>query len=124
VLLPDREALRARIARRTRQIFEAGIVEEVHRLLSQGLPATAKPLEAIGYKEALDVSTGRLPLDQAIQLTFFATCQYAKRQSTWFRREPGAHFLYGFGSDLSIASSAAGVVHSFLQSLQHPPTLF
>lgn len=124
VLIPDREELRARIALRTRQIFESGLVEEVRRLLSQGLPATAKPLEAIGYKEALDVIKGRLPLDQAIQLTFFATCQYAKRQITWFRREPGAHFLHGFGGDLSIASRAAGIVRSFLQSLQPPPSLF
>jgi tRNA dimethylallyltransferase len=124
ILLPEREALRAQIALRTRQIFESGLVEEVRQLLCQGLPATAKPLEAIGYKEALGVIEGRLPLNQAIQLTFFATCQYAKRQVTWFRREPGAYLLHGFGGDLSIASDAAGIVRSFLQSLHSPPSLF
>ncbi|HAX41081.1 MAG TPA: tRNA (adenosine(37)-N6)-dimethylallyltransferase MiaA [Solibacterales bacterium] len=124
VLLPERGALRAQIALRTRQMFETGLVEEVSQLLCQGLPATAKPFEAIGYKEALGVVEGRLSVDQAIQLTFFATCQYAKRQITWFRREPGAQYLSGFGGDLSIASSAAGIVCSFLQSLHASPSSF
>jgi len=105
-------------------MFETGLVEEVSQLLCQGLPATAKPFEAIGYKEALGVVEGRLSVDQAIQLTFFATCQYAKRQITWFRREPGAQYLSGFGGDLSIASSAAGIVCSFLQSLHASPSSF
>jgi tRNA dimethylallyltransferase len=112
VLLPDRESLRARILDRTRQMFAAGLVDEARRL-----PPDAKPLEAIGYKEARAVAEGRLSQDEALRLTFFATCQYAKRQVTWFRREPGALILHGFGGDPSIQHEAARLLRAFLESL-------
>lgn len=116
VLLPGRESLRARILDRTRQMFAAGLVGEARRL-----PPDAKPLEAIGYKEARAVAEGRLSQDEAIRLTFFATCQYAKRQITWFRREPGALILHGFGADPSIRQEAARLLRAFLENLPAAP---
>lgn len=117
-LAPEREELRARIRARTTAMFSAGLVEEVRGLLAAGLPEGAKPLEAIGYKEALGVVAGRLREAEAEELTFYATCQYAKRQMTWFRREDGVERLEGFGTDVSVKETAAARVEGWLQSLQ------
>jgi tRNA dimethylallyltransferase len=123
VLAPERDALRDRIQDRTAQIFAAGLVQEVRGLLAGGLPADVKCLEAIGYKQARAVIEGRISEQEACRLTFFATCQYAKRQLTWFRKEPGAVVLPGFGSDPEIQDQAAQLVRRHLSDL-HLSTLF
>lgn len=117
-LSPAREALRARIRLRTRAMFAHGLVEEVRGLLAAGLPADAKPLESIGYKEACAVVAGRLSPEQAEELTFYATCQYAKRQATWFRREADLETVEGFGWEPEVAARCAARVAEFLESLQ------
>ncbi|MCL4794431.1 MAG: tRNA (adenosine(37)-N6)-dimethylallyltransferase MiaA [Bryobacteraceae bacterium] len=117
---PLRGDLRDRIGARTRAMFAAGLVEEVRGLLRGGLPPDARPLGAIGYKQACAVIEGRIAPEEAIQLAFHATCQYAKRQMTWFRREPGITFLAGFGADADVQAAAARLVERFLESLQPP----
>ncbi len=119
-LAPERSALRARIEQRTRAIFRAGLMDEVGRLLAAGLSPDAKPLGAIGYKQARLALAGSIGLEEATQLTFHATCQYAKRQMTWFRREPGITFLPGFGDESAVQAEAARLTAEFLQSLQPP----
>jgi tRNA dimethylallyltransferase len=116
-LAPEREALRARIRERTRAIFAAGLVGEVRALLAGGLAPGAKALESIGYKEACAVVAGRLSPAEAEELTFYATCQYAKRQTTWFRRESGAEVIEGFGWEPVAVAQAEGRVADFLESL-------
>lgn len=123
VLAPEREALRERIRARTAQIFASGLVEELRALLAAGLPADAKCLEAIGYKQAREVIEGRISEQEACRLTFFATCQYAKRQLTWFRKEPGTVLLAGFGPDTEIQDQAARLVRRHLGNL-HLPAIF
>ncbi len=113
-LRPPREALVARIYGRTRRMFEQGLIEEVRSLLARGVPATAKAFESIGYKQALAVLQGRLQPEDAVELAAIATRQYAKRQMTWFRREPGVEWFEGFGDDSQTAAWAVGRAAAFL----------
>jgi tRNA dimethylallyltransferase len=97
-LLPEREALYARINARARQMFEAGLVEETRRLLAK-YGGEARPLGALGYKQAVQLLRGELSHDEAIVAAAQAHRNYAKRQMTWFRRESGVEWIVGFGDD-------------------------
>lgn len=112
---PRREALYARLDQRCAAMFQQGMVDEVRRVLARGFPAESKALEAIGYKEALAVVEGRLSEEQALVLAQRNTRRYAKRQMTWFRREPGVHWLQGFGHQVETLGAAIALVASFLQ---------
>lgn len=98
-LAPGREALYKRIQARTDAMLVHGWLEEVRSLLDAGLPEDAKPFDFIGYRELREVLQGRLTTDQARAAIQQATRRYAKRQLTWFRREPAVHWLAGFGDD-------------------------
>lgn len=105
-LNPPRAALCERIGARTGRMFSAGLIEEVRALLGAGVPKTAKAFESIGYKQCLDFLEGRLSLAEAIDLTTIATRQYAKRQLTWFRREPGIGWIDHFGDSAPALAEA------------------
>lgn len=92
VLSPPRESLYAAINARTRAMFEGGLLDEVRRLVAQGYREAA-PMQSVGYVEALAVVEGRLDLAAAIAQAAQRTRHYAKRQLTWFKKEPGAQFL-------------------------------
>lgn len=109
---PDRQALYDRINRRAQQMFEAGLVEETRRLREKYGDA-AGPLSSLGYKQAVQLLRGELTPEQAIQAAQQAHRNYAKRQMTWFRREPEVHWLRGFGDDVQIQESAATWVSRF-----------
>jgi tRNA dimethylallyltransferase len=98
-LAPGREALYKRIQARTDAMLANGWLEEVRSLLDAGLPEDAKPFDFIGYRELREVLQGRLTIDEARAAIQQATRRYAKRQLTWFRREPAVHWLPGFGDD-------------------------
>jgi tRNA dimethylallyltransferase len=106
-LAPPREALYAKIDRRTKQMFHQGILEEVQGLLDSGVAETSWPFGAVGYKQALAVVRGEMDGETAAEAAAQATRRYAKRQMTWFRRqEPGVIWLDGFGDDLEIQKAA------------------
>ena len=86
-LLPSMEVLRPRIERRTQAMFEAGLVEEVRTVLAR-YPTLATARQAIGYKEVASYLAGDVTLSEAKTAVTLATVQYAKRQRTWFRKEP------------------------------------
>ena len=109
VLDPDRDALQKILEKRTRAMFEHGLIEEVQCLLAQGATGGEKPFESLGYKQALLHLRGSLTLDQAISSTVIETRQYAKRQLTWFRRDSEIHWLRGFGDQPEIIAEAAEV---------------
>ena len=92
---PDRAALYERINQRAAQMFEAGLIEETKRLLEK-YGATARPLASLGYKQAVQFLRGELTREQAVQAAQQAHRNYAKRQMTWFRREPDVHLAEGF----------------------------
>jgi tRNA dimethylallyltransferase len=118
ILEPDRKALHARIAVRTREMFAAGLIEEVRGLIERGASLNAKPFESIGYRESLEVLQGRMSLEQAIEATTIATRQYAKRQITWFRREAAATPILGFGDDPRVFTELTQITRDFLANLQ------
>ncbi|MGB0036353.1 MAG: tRNA (adenosine(37)-N6)-dimethylallyltransferase MiaA [Candidatus Acidiferrales bacterium] len=105
-LLPPRAALYARINARVEDMMQAGWIEEVRRLIASGLPADSKPFQFIGYSELRAHLEGRLSRADAVQQIQQATRRFAKRQITWFRKEPGVEWLAGFGGDPAIASAA------------------
>lgn len=111
-LLPPRAALYVRIERRAEAMLAAGWLEEVRGLVAAGLPSAAKPFEFIGYRELREHLEGRLTLSQALKAIQQATRRYAKRQITWFRKEPGVRWLAGFGDDPAIAAAALEILKS------------
>jgi tRNA dimethylallyltransferase len=106
---PDRAALQQRLEARTGAMFQTGLINEVRGLLAQGATGDEKPFEALGYQQALLHLRGALRLDQAIESTIVETRQYAKRQRTWFRRDPEIRWLAGFGDDPEIIAQATQV---------------
>jgi tRNA dimethylallyltransferase len=98
-LLPPRDALYEKIHARVLMMISAGWLDEVRRLITQGVPADVKPFQFIGYSELREHLEGRLSLDDAVDQIQRATRRFAKRQITWFRKEPGVTWLSSFGDD-------------------------
>lgn len=96
-LRPGREALYARINQRVEEMFRRGLVEEVSALLARGIPPDCKGFEAIGYRQVISHLRGELELEEARELTSRETRRYAKRQLTWFRKEPEMIWIDAFG---------------------------
>jgi tRNA dimethylallyltransferase len=95
---PPRQALYARINQRAAAMFTSGLMEETAALLAQYGPKCAA-LGALGYKQAAMVQRGEMPLAAAIAATQQGHRNYAKRQMTWFRREPDVVWLSQFGDE-------------------------
>ncbi len=113
---PPRPRLFERIDARVIRMFDAGLIDETRSILARGFAATAKPFEALGYAQALAALEGRVTLAGAIASTQQATRRYAKRQMTWFRREPQIHWLAGFGEDAGIQEQACELVRGGRQA--------
>jgi tRNA dimethylallyltransferase len=110
-LNPDRELLYARINRRAARMFDEGLVEETGRLLGQ-YGESARALTSLGYKQAVQLLRGEVTRDAAIAAAQQAHRNYAKRQLTWFRREPNVHWLAGFGDEGTVQAEAARLSES------------
>ena len=117
-LTPDRSLLHQRLNLRSEWMFSNGLLAETKALLDSGISPDAKPLQTLGYKQAVKVLTRQFPLGEAIRECQIKTRQYAKRQMTWFRREAGVHWLSGFGREPAIQQEALEVADRFLASLQ------
>ena len=89
----DRAELVARIERRIDEQMAAGWIEEVRRLMARGLEKNPTAMQAAGYRELTAHLRGELALPEAVTLIKTRTRQLAKRQMTWFRREPGLRWL-------------------------------
>lgn len=112
---PPRQALYERLDARCRQMFQHGLVEETQSILSRGFPASAKPFESHGYKQALELLRGAMPIEEAIESAQRNTRRYAKRQWTWFRKEPEIDWLGGFGAEDATQALAIERVQNFLR---------
>ena len=111
-LNPDRTRLYDRINDRARAMFDTGLIEETRELLSRYPRAWA--LSSLGYRQALQFIGGEIDLPTAIAAAQQAHRNYAKRQMTWFRREPQVEWLDGFGDVGSVQASAAALVAQHL----------
>ena len=89
----NRQDLYSRIDRRVLQMLQDGLIEEIQALLASGVPEKATSMQAIGYKEFVDHLQGRCSLEEATAQVQQASRHYAKRQLTWFRRNPNMHWL-------------------------------
>jgi tRNA dimethylallyltransferase len=92
-------------------MFDDGLIAETERLLAK-YGVQARPLASLGYKQALQFLRGELNRESALAAAQQAHRNYAKRQITWFRREPDVHWLAGLGDNPVIqAESIAAVEH-------------
>ncbi len=89
----DRPTLDARIEQRVEEMFAAGFVAEVERLLALGLTEGRTAARAIGYPEVTAHLAGELSLDEARERTVIATRRFARRQDAWFRKDPRIHWV-------------------------------
>jgi tRNA dimethylallyltransferase len=105
-LMPPRDLLYQRIAARTEQMLRSGWVEEVRALLEHGLSDEAKIFEFIGYREVFAVVRGKMKLEEARGAIQLATRHYAKRQLTWFRKDPQVRWFNGPGDEPAIQQQA------------------
>jgi tRNA dimethylallyltransferase len=113
-LFPDRTRLYQRLEARMETMFAAGLMEETASILAQGYAPGCKPFESIGYKQALQALNGQLSPKDALFYAARETRRYAKRQMTWFRREPGIEVVSGFGDEPEIAAKVEERVREFL----------
>jgi tRNA dimethylallyltransferase len=108
-LNPDREILYTRINQRAAKMFDEGLIAETEMLLAK-YGAQARPLASLGYKQALQFLRGELDRESALSAAQQAHRNYAKRQITWFRREPDVHWLAGFGDDADLQAQGVATV--------------
>jgi tRNA dimethylallyltransferase len=113
-LNPEREALYARINQRAAKMFDeglpgGGLIAETERLLAK-YGERARPLASLGYKQAMQFLRGELDRDSALAAAQQAHRNYAKRQITWFRREPDVHWLGGFGDDPAVQAEGIATI--------------
>ena len=75
------------------KMLEDGLLDEIRKLLNMGIPEKCTAMQAIGYKEFLDFLHGTCSLEEATSRVQQSSRHYAKRQLTWFRRNPAIHWL-------------------------------
>jgi tRNA dimethylallyltransferase len=111
-LNPPRAALYEQLNARCAAMFAAGLVDETRSLLARYGPVPS--LDSLGYRQARAVVEGALSPDEAIAQAQQGHRNYAKRQLTWFRREPGVHWIEDFGGAASTIEAVAGLISAQL----------
>ena len=109
-LNPSRQKLYERLDERCAAMFAAGLVEETRGLLAHYGPV--KALDSLGYRQARGVLDGTLSEGEAIKAAQQGHRNYAKRQTTWFRREPEVHWIERFGDEAETVKAATEMVES------------
>jgi tRNA dimethylallyltransferase len=110
-LNPPRGLLYERINQRAKQMFDDGLVVETRSLLEgYGDGRNIAPIHSLGYQQALEYLRDELTLNQAMAAAQQGHRNYAKRQRTWFRREPDVTWLEGFGGDPEIQKRANALI--------------
>jgi len=114
-LAPDRERLYARINDRAAAMFARGLLAETETLRAR-YGDNCRNLAALGYAQAMSVLRGEMTLADAVLAARQGHRNYAKRQLTWFRREPAMHWLTGFGDEPAVQSEALALARQHLAS--------
>jgi tRNA dimethylallyltransferase len=115
-LNPPRSELYARINCRAAEMFDRGLIEETLQLVER-YGYDCRPLTSLGYAQAVQVLRSEITRDEAIAQAQQGHRNYAKRQLTWFRKDPAIHWLPGFGSDQEIAADAIALVEDHLANI-------
>jgi tRNA dimethylallyltransferase len=119
---PERKKLYARINERAAKMFAEGLVEETRGLIAKygespgasGDVVGRGPFDSLGYRQARAVLRGEMTLDEAVIAGQQGHRNYAKRQLTWFRREPEVLWLKGFGDEAEIRAAAEAAIQKAL----------
>ena len=111
---PERSRLYRRIDLRAAAMFGSGLVEETNLLLER-FGRECRALASLGYAEAAAVLRGDLTREAAVAAAQQGHRNYAKRQMTWFQRDPATHWLHGFGSDPEVLAKAKRLVDTHRQ---------
>ena len=106
----DRKELYDRINRRASAMVESGLIAEVEGLLHRGYKPELKPMQAIGYRQIVGYLEGRWDLNEAVRLIQRDTRRYAKRQLTWFAKDPEIRWVR--------PTDTANILNSIRQFLQ------
>jgi tRNA dimethylallyltransferase len=115
VLEPPRDELYRLIDERTEKHFAAGLVDEVKRLRESGISDATNALGSHGYRRVCEYLRGMRTLESAVEKTKQDVRNYAKRQLTWFRAEPEARWLKGFGTEKRIAEEVSRIVDDLVE---------
>ena len=113
-LNPPRAALYERLNARCAAMFAAGLMDETRGLLEKYGPV--KALDSLGYRQALAVLAGTVSSEEALKAAQQGHRNFAKRQLTWFRREPDVHWIEAFGDDPQAIGKAESLVKEALPS--------
>jgi tRNA dimethylallyltransferase len=114
-LNPPRARLYERINQRAASMFDRGLIEETQRIIARYGP-DCRPLTSLGYSEAVAVLEDKITREHAIVQAQQGHRNYAKRQLTWFRREPDVQWLKGCGGDEDITEKALHLVSQHLRN--------
>ena len=109
----SRDALNARLAARVRGMVADGMMDEVARLRAAGYADSLPAMGGIGYRQLAAAADGRMPLDEAIRLMIRDTTRYAKRQMTWFARDPEVRWL-----DMEAVGGVEGATRAVLAEVR------
>ena len=112
---PPRPLLYERINQRAAAMFDRGLIEETSRLMER-YGRECRPLTSLGYAEAAAVIRDELTREQAVAQAQQGHRNYAKRQMTWFRRDPEIHWLKGFGHEETVIAKAHDLVARHVES--------
>ena len=113
-LNPPRAELNALLDKRCEAMFAAGLIEETRALHAKF--GAVKALDSLGYRQALSALTGALSESDALKAAQQGHRNYAKRQMTWFRREPKVHWIEAFGGEAATVRYAADLVEAALEA--------
>jgi tRNA dimethylallyltransferase len=116
-LKPPRQALYDHLNQRAAAMFAVGLIEETRSLLARYGPV--KAFDSLGYRQAMAVLAGTMSEEAAIAAAQQGHRNYAKRQLTWFRREPEVHWIEAFGDQPETLRAAAELLQNALQKNLH-----
>jgi tRNA dimethylallyltransferase len=116
-LNPPRQALYDHLNQRAAAMFAVGLIEETRSLLARYGPV--KAFDSLGYRQAMAVLAGTMSEEAAIAAAQQGHRNYAKRQLTWFRREPEVHWIEAFGDQPETLRAAAELLQNALQKNLH-----
>ena len=106
----ERGALNRSLADRARAMADRGMMDEVNTLLAKGYDEALPAMGGIGYRQFAAAIMGRMSADEALRLMVRDTCRYAKRQMTWFSREPEVRWI-----DVDQAGGIEGAAEGILK---------
>jgi tRNA dimethylallyltransferase len=107
-----RPALNLALAERARGMLARGMMDEVRHLLDAGHDPARPPMDGIGYRQLAQALRGRMAVEEALRLMIRDTTRYAKRQMTWFQREPEIRWL-----DVDEAGGVEGTAEAVLKHI-------